>query len=201
MISNSTPMGGRSARPRSLKPRDRPWVVDLLIGVAIGAILLGAGIASVLYSGAPRAHEEQPSSVPGVGVGNLSVNYSYAGAGAPGAVETAGWGGPVGKVPIGSHSTIDLTISDVSYTENCTLESLTVYAPFSLRSVLVTSLIYYNGSETVDNSTFHPLPVTLPSAVSGHVEPSTFASFWLNLTMPESPGWLNLWMSAVAVCD
>jgi hypothetical protein len=170
-------------------PRART-AATVVAGVALGVVVVLAGVYGLGYTITSSAIHE-------VAVGSVWVNYTYTTATpandtqplnevfqnfVPGQASAEG----------GAGSLLGFTMSPYdNSTVNCTLWSLTVFAPFALVSVKVTDL---PGSSAIVSE---PLPVTLPAAVHGT---SHYANLWVTVVLPNEAGTFDLSMVGTASC-
>jgi hypothetical protein len=176
-----------------------PWAVVALTVVVSGlSFFAGIAVTQIHTSPAPA-----PGSPPGASaeviISGLVINYTYprpVTIGSVGPVATLGWGYSGGAPANGTpHSSfvLEVGVADVSYSMNCTLESLTASRPF----VLVSTLVEWRPGlgPTGNNS----LPVALPLAVNTN-DPYSTASLQVTVLLPSLPGTYELWMTGFAVC-
>lgn len=148
-----------------------PWRKLAVLVVSLVAVVAAlVGVNSVSRS----------TPTPGnVGVSAVVVNFTYTSLalGVSDPLWVAEWGG-LGGNP-GNHSVLQLGLTDRS-TVNCTLWSLTVYAPFQLISVLVTS-----RSSPPQLAHPVPLPFLFPAAVGSTWQ---FALLGVTTVLPPQAG-------------
>ncbi len=174
------------------EPRSRARLATVFaIGIVVGVVVFAAAVVGLGYT-------FKPSTTGQVTVGSTWVNYTYT---TPTPTSDSQ---PLNEmfqnfVP-GQASAEGSTGSQLGFTMspyddstvNCTLWSLTVFSPFKLVSVVVTTL---PGA----NVTVHePLPVLLPAAVHGT---SHLANLAVEIGLPDSSGTYALVISGTASCD
>lgn len=163
----------------------------LAIGAAIGVVATLATVAGLGYTFSPT----------GIGqavIGSVWANYTYTTSTPLNDSQPLNEmfqnfviGGPSAGGAPGSQFGFTMSPYDNS-TVNCTLWSVSVFAPFTLESVRVTDLP--EGGPIVNE----PLPVTLPAAVSGT---SHWANLWIVVVLPSHSGVFALTMLGTASCN